>query len=75
LLVDAFRSFLRFGSLWRSHRDGDMLPSRPKGQKDGHAVLDTKVCASFFLCERIYGTVSAASKPPAQPKWSHPRLE
>jgi hypothetical protein len=37
------------------------------GQKDGHAVLDASFCASPFLCVRIFGSVSAASKPPAQP--------
>jgi hypothetical protein len=38
-----------------------------QGQKDGHAVLDASFCASSFLCVRIFGSVSAASMPPAQP--------
>jgi hypothetical protein len=38
-----------------------------QGQKDGHAVLDASFCASSFLCVRIFGSVSAASKTPAQP--------
>jgi hypothetical protein len=33
----------------------------------GRAVLDTKICASSFLCERIFGSNKAAVKSPTQP--------
>jgi hypothetical protein len=46
--------------------------ARPKklaihGHRVGHAVLDDggEVASLFFLCERIFCSVAAATKPPA----------
>jgi hypothetical protein len=38
-----------------------------RGHRDGHAVLDAAICASSFLCTRIFCRTGAVSKPPAKP--------
>jgi hypothetical protein len=47
-----------------------LLPAAAtQGHRVGHTVLDDddEVASSFFLCERIFCSVTAASKSPAQP--------
>jgi hypothetical protein len=47
-----------------------------QGQNVGRAVLDDEMFASFFfLCERIFGTVYAATRSPGQPSGFVPGWE